>query len=390
MMAMKDPVNDFEIPEEWLAKSALPRRDLEDLISRGLIVVLSDGSYLKRGFTTGTTATAAAKAAVLSLSISRKINTVSVPTPIGLRAEMPIDYAENGEARVRKVDNDHESDITRDVLFCAKAQIVDLNNPVLKLKAKAKTKAKEKAKSKSKTKTKDAADNIFITGGPGVGIVRRAGFETPVGDYAINPKPLAQIREAVKEAITELDLDIPDETGLLITIFIPAGEELSKKTLNEKIGIAGGISILGTTGFVEPWNDQLGKMKDVLIQEAKRLVLTTGRQGMATSSMLFPGYDIVMVGSRITEGIAAAVSAEEIVVCGLPGLVLKWGNPDMLKDSEFATVVEVIEKDPKNALLKQAFEMCIKKGKGARIVVIDREELVLMDSKGEFDYLMKS
>jgi cobalt-precorrin-5B (C1)-methyltransferase len=371
---MKDPVNDFEIPEEWLSKSTLLRKDLEDLISRGLIVVLSDGSYLKRGFTTGTTAAAAAKAAVLSLSESIKTNTktiktVSVPTPIGLRAEMPVDYAANGEARVRKVDNDHESDITRDVLFCAKAQFVDLNNPVLK--------------------TKKAADNIFITGGKGVGVVRRGGFETPVGDYAINPKPLAQIREAVKEAFLE-SFEIQKNEVLLITIFIPDGEELSKKTLNEKIGIVGGISILGTTGFVEPWNDQLGKMKDVLIQDAKKLVLTTGRQGMATSSMLFPGYDIVMVGSRISEGISAAVSAEEIVVCGLPGLVLKWGNPDMLKDSGFATVVEVIEKDPKNALLKQAFEMCIKKGQGARIVVLDREEFVLMDSKGEFDYLMKS
>jgi Cobalamin biosynthesis protein CbiD len=127
----------------------------------------------------------------------------------------------------------------------------------------------------------------------------------------------------------------------------------------------------------------------VLIQTAEKVVLTTGRQGMATSSMLFPGYDIVMVGSRITEGIEAAVSAKEIVVCGLPGLVLKWGNPDMLKDSEFATVVEMLEKEPKHDRLQQAFEMCIKKGKGARIVVIDREGLVLMDSKGEFDYLMK-
>ncbi|WNY23169.1 Cobalt-precorrin-5B C(1)-methyltransferase [Methanimicrococcus hongohii] len=388
---MRDPVNDFEIPEEWIEKSPLPRAEVEDLVTRGLVVVLSDGSFLKRGFTTGTTAAAAAKAAVLSLgkdSGAKAIGAavadpvanpvagtvITVPTPIGLRAELKVEFAKDGDAGVRKVYNDHESDITRNVLFCAKVQKTNLNDPEFA--------------------AGNAVDNILITGGIGVGIIRRAGFETRVGEYAINPKPLAQIRESVKEGLREVglydEICVKKESALIVSIYIPDGVELSKKTLNERIGIVGGISVLGTTGFVEPWNDHLGEMKDVLIQDAKRLVLTTGRQGMATSSMLFPGYEIVMVGSRISEGIDAAVSAEEIVVCGLPGLVLKWGNPDMLKDSGFATVVEVIEKDPTNPLLKQAFEMCIKKGKGARIVVIDREGLVLMDSKGEFDYLMKN
>ena len=375
---MKDPVNDFEIPEDWIKKSSLPRADVEDLVSRGLIVVLSDGTFLKRGFTTGTTAAAAAKAAVLSINKMKEVGTVvSVPTPIGLTVEVETEFSGCGTAGVRKAYNDHESDITRDVLFCAKVKVVSPDDPELS----------------SENVVGSLADNIFITGGIGIGIVQRAGFVTPIGAYAINPKPLSQIRESAKEGLKEIGLFdkicVKKESVLIVSIYVPDGAELSKKTLNDKIGIVGGISILGTTGFVEPWNDHLGEMKDVLIQEAKKLVLTTGRYGMATSSMLFPGYDVVLVGSRITEGIDAAVSAEEIVVCGLPGLVLKWGNPDMLKDSGFATVVEVLERDPKNALLKQAFEMCIKKGKGARIIVIDREGLVLMDSKGEFDYLMK-
>lgn len=376
-MTMKDPVNDFEIPEEWIKKSALPRAEVEDLVSRGLIVVLSDGSFLKRGFTTGTTAAAAAKAAVLTFGTGRIIETgavISVPTPAGLRAEMEVSYSKDGDAGARKVDNDHESDITRGTLFCATVKEIDpfsVDFPADK-----------------------AADNIIITGGRGVGVITRAGFETPAGDYAINPKPLAQIRESVKEGLMEIGLYeevcIKKKRAVLAIIYIPDGEELSRKTLNERIGIVGGISILGTTGFVEPWNDHLGEMKDALIQDAKKLVLTTGRQGMATSSMLFPGHEIVMVGSRITEGICAAVSAEEMIICGLPGLVLKWGNPDMLKGSDFSTVVEMIEKDPRNNRLKQAFEMCVKKGKGARIVVIDRDGLVLMDSKNEFDYLTKN
>lgn len=373
---MKDPVNDFEIPEDWLNKSSLSRAETQDLVSRGLIVVLSDGSFLKRGFTTGSTAAAAAKAAALTFDNNRVLEpetVISIPTPIGLRAEMKTAYSKDGNAGVRKVDNDHESDITRDTLFCASVKEIDPDAPDFP--------------------SDKATDNIIVTGGPGVGVVTRAGFETPVGDYAINPKPLAQIRESVKEGLKETglynEICIKKKRAVLVTITIPDGAELSKKTLNEKIGIVGGISILGTTGFVEPWNDHLGEMKDVLIQDAKKLVLTTGRQGMATSSMLFPGYEIIMVGSRITEGIDAAVSAEKIIVCGLPGLVLKWGDPDMLKDSGFATVVEMIEKDPTNVRLTRAFEMCIKKGRGARIVVIDREGLVLTDSKEEFDYLMK-
>jgi len=374
MINMKDPVNDFEIPEEWISKSALSRAETEDLVSRGLVVVLSDGSFLKRGFTTGSTAAAAAKAAVLTFENDKIISDetiVSIPTPVGLRAEMNISHSKNGSAGVRKVYNDHESDITRDVLFCASVTEIDPTSDL----------------------SKKAVDNIIITGGIGIGIIQRAGFETAVGEYAINPKPLAQIRESVKEGLKEIglfdEICIEKKRLICVTVSIPEGAELSRKTLNERIGITGGISVLGTTGFVEPWNDHLGEMKDVLIQNAEKVVLTTGRQGMAVSSMLFPGYEIVMVGSRISEGISAAVSAKEIVVCGLPGLVLKWGNPDMLKGSEFATVVEMLEKSPKHDRLQQAFEMCIKKGKGARIVVIDREGLVLMDSKGEFDYLMK-
>ncbi|WP_338099477.1 cobalt-precorrin-5B (C(1))-methyltransferase [Methanolapillus africanus] len=373
---MKDPVNDFEIPEEWLAKSPLPRNELEKLVEKGLAVVLSDGSYLKRGFTTGTTSAAAAKAAVLSLRQELSPETIiSVPTPIGLRAEMPAAFAKDGKSGVRKVFNDHESDITRDVLFCADVRIVPKSSvePVM---------------------LKKAASNIIVTGGIGVGIIERAGFETPAGEYAINPKPLAQIRNSVIEGLKETSrfdeiCGTDSDSVLIVIISIPDGVELSKKTLNDRIGIRGGISILGTTGFVEPWNDHLGEMKDELIQHSKKLVLTTGRQGMSISSMLFPGYDIIMVGSRISEGIAAAKNAEEIVVSGLPGLVLKWGNPAMMKDCEYATVVEMIERDPKNERIQTAFDMAVKKGKGARIVVIERDGLVLLDSKNEFDYLMK-
>lgn len=373
-VSMKDPLNNFEIPDEWIRRSQIPRDELEKRILSGLAVLLSDGSVLKRGYTTGTTMAAAAKAAVLSLG-GLSAESISVPTPSGIRAEMDVEYAESGSAGVRKVQNDHESDITRGVLFCAKASVIP----------------------------KKSESPVVITGGEGIGIIQRSGFETPVGEYAINPKPKEQIYASVLEALEEIkeasgndsilsanaDPFFPgnEDMHILVELSIPEGLELSRKTLNERIGIVGGISILGTTGFVEPWNDHLGEMKDDIIKCSKKVVLTTGRQGMAYSTMLFPGYDVVLVGSRITEGIESAVCADDIIVCGLPGLVLKWGDPEMMKGSGYATVVEMLDLDPQNPRIEHAFKMAVKKGKGARIVVIDRNGNVLKDSKNGVDPL---
>jgi cobalt-precorrin-5B (C1)-methyltransferase len=338
---MIDPVNNFEIPEEWIARAKLPRKELEKKVASGMIVILSDGSILKRGYTTGTTASAAAKAAVLSLE--KQIERVSVPTPVGLRADLEIKVVARGKVIVRKIQNDHESDITRGLDFVGEAR---------------------------------ETDRICILAGKGIGVVKRDGLQVPKGLPAINPKPMEQIKAAVQEAVQELGL-----RGAEVTLSIPEGEEIGKKTLNSRIGVEGGISVLGSTGFVEPWNDHLGEMKGDLIRCTEKVVLTTGRIGMRYSHMLFPDYTVVMVGSRISEGLESA--SGDIIICGLPGLVLKWGNPKMLEESGYATVVEMLEKAPRHERLKTAFEMAVEKGKGARIVVIDRDGSVLMDSKGQ-------
>ena len=338
---MIDPVNNFKIPEEWIARTGLPREELEKNVASGMIVVLSDGSVLKRGYTTGTTASAAAKAAVLSLK--KTVDSVSVPTPVGLRAYLEVSESSPGRAVVKKILNDHESDITRGLEFVGEAR---------------------------------EAEGISIFGGKGIGVVRRDGLQVSKGNPAINPKPMEQIRAAVQEAVEELGLK-----GAEVTISIPEGERIGKETLNSRIGVEGGISVLGSTGFVEPWNDHLGETRGDLIRCTDRVVLTTGRIGMKYSHMLFPEYTVVMVGSRISEGLDNA--SGDVIICGLPGLVLKWGNPEMLEDSGYATVVEMLEKAPGHERLKEAFEMAVEKGKGARIVVIDRDGSVLMDSKSE-------
>ena len=210
---MIDPVNNFKIPEEWIARTGLAREELETKVASGMIVVLSDGSILKRGYTTGTTASAAAKAAVLSLK--KTVDNVSVPTPVGLIAQLEVSEASQGRAIVKKIPNDHESDITRGLDFVGEAR---------------------------------EAEGIRILGGKGIGIVRRDGLQVPKGQPAINPKPMEQIKAAVQEAVEELGL-----RGAEVTISIPDGERIGKETLNSRIGVEGGISVLGSTGFVEPW-----------------------------------------------------------------------------------------------------------------------------------------
>lgn len=337
-MTMVDPVNKSKIPEAWLEKSGMPREELEAGIRSGMLVVLSDGSILRRGYTTGTTAAAAAKAAVLS--VGKEIETVSVPTPSGVRAVIDVIEAKDGYAKVAKIQNDHESDITRGLEFVGRAS---------------------------------PSDTISITAGEGVGIVMRGGLQVKKGYPAINPRPLEQIKAAVKEAVDELGL-----AGAAVEISLPKGEETARKTLNSTIGVEGGISVLGTTGFVEPWNDHLGEMKSDLISKSPRVVLTTGRIGIRYSTMLFPDYTVVLAGSRISEALAAVTG--KAAICGLPGLILKWGDPDILKGTGFATVSEMVECDPGGRHLKEAFRKTVEKAGGVRVVIVDRDGTVLMDS----------
>ncbi len=344
---MIDPVDNFEIPDKWIALTQIPLNELEEQVSKGLMVVLSNGSVLKRGYTTGTTLTAAAKASVLSLK--NNVERVCVPTPVGLRACLDVKI-QDGCAIVIKPQSDHESDITRGLEFKACARLTET--------------------------TDSTTERIKIIAGEGIGTVVRNGFEIKKGNPAINPVPMQQIHDAVMEAIEEIGVE-----SVEVTVSVPRGVEVGKETLNSRIGVEGGISILGTTGFVEPWNDHLGETKEVLTKEATKVVITTGRLGMRYSTMLFPDHTIVMFGSRISEGLAAATgNVEEVVICGLPGLVLKWGNPDILKDSGFATVSDMMINDPENERLLNAFEQTIEKSNGARIVVIDRSGTVLMDS----------
>lgn len=327
---MIDPVDNFQIPEEWVARAKTPLKELKTRISSGRYVLLSDGSLLRRGYTTGTTAAAAAKAAVLSLK--KELSEISVPTPIGLRAILPV-KAKNGKASAIKDQGDHASDVTGGLKIIAEA--IEYGT-------------------------------IVIKAGAGIGFKK--------GKSAINPSPMRQIEEAIKEALAETGLE-----GAHVTISVPKGEEIAKHTLNEKIGITGGISILGTTGFVEPWNEHLGETKEELVRNADKIVLTTGRLGMRFSHMLFPEYTIILIGSDISRGLAAAKANSEVIICGLPGLILKWASPELLKESGYLTVQEMIDAIPDNPLIDRALSEAVK-ASGKRVVLLNRNGTILRDS----------
>ena len=183
---------------------------------------------LRHGFTTGSSAAAAAKAALLYLAGRKDIKEVNIPLPQGGRLTIPllrIEELNEGAARaIVKKDAGDDPDVTHRAMIMCTIRILP-GTP---------------------------GGDVIIAGGSGVGKVTRPGLPVPVGESAINPVPRRQIKEAVLEAL--------DETGLKgtvsATIEVVNGEKIAKKTLNPRLGIIGGISILGTRGTVKPFSNK--------------------------------------------------------------------------------------------------------------------------------------
>ena len=184
------------------------------------------GKKLRYGYTTGSSATAATKAALMYLLDDSKhdIPEVTIKLPSGNPLTISVNSLEKKEnsvlASVIK-DGGDDPDVTHGLEIYSK---VSLRN--------------------------DSKINIF--GGTGVGKVTKKGLPIAPGNSAINPVPLKMIRETVEEML-------PEGFGADVEIFVPKGEETAKKTLNAKLGIIGGISILGTTGIVKPMSEESWK-----------------------------------------------------------------------------------------------------------------------------------
>lgn len=133
--------------------------------------------------------------------------------------------------------------------------------------------------------------HVVITGGNGVGIVTKPGLEIPPGEPAINPGPRQMIRQSLKETLTAFNRT----DGVSVEVFVENGELLAQKTLNHRLGILGGLSILGTTGLVKPLSHEsyiatiASAMSVAKACGGHQVVLTTGRRSEKYAQAFFSG-----------------------------------------------------------------------------------------------------
>lgn len=184
---------------------------------------------MRYGFTTGSCAAAAAKAAAYMLLTGKRKTEITIETPKGIPYHAKIEeihLAEEWVSCAVQKDGGDDPDITTGALIFATVQI----DP----------------------EYREEEMRIRITGGRGVGRVTKPGLDQPVGNAAINHVP----REMIKKEVLEVCRLTDYEGGLRVEISVPKGEVLAEKTFNPRLGIVGGISILGTTGIVEPMSSQ--------------------------------------------------------------------------------------------------------------------------------------
>ena len=182
---------------------------------------LVNQKLLRCGYTTGTCAAAASKAAVAMLFKQESMDSVAITTPN--QTDLIIDvlnpqFNDNVARCSIEKDSGDDPDITNGILVSSTVTLLP-----------------------------DSSE-IIIEGGKGVGKVTKGGLDQPVGMSAINSVP----RKMIKDSLNELAMQYNYKGGFHVLISVPKGEEIAKKTFNPELGIVGGISILGTTGIVEP------------------------------------------------------------------------------------------------------------------------------------------
>lgn len=212
-----------------------------------------DGKRLRLGYTTGSCAAAAAKAAAWMLLTGCRKETITLDTPKGIRLTLDVKEIRIGKDSVAcaiEKDSGDDPDVTKGTLIFA-------------------------------TVSKTDTPGVAIDGGFGIGRVTKRGLDQPVGNAAINSVPRQMIRENVEEVMHLTDY----HGGLSVVISAPEGEMLAKKTFNPRLGIVGGISILGTTGIVEPMSEKAlvdtirVELKQRKANGAEYVLLTPGNYG---------------------------------------------------------------------------------------------------------------
>lgn len=285
----------------------------------------------RTGFTTGTCAAAAAKAAALMLCGREVSRDVQVSLPDGTRVALPVvEVSANGarsRAIMKKFAGD-DPDVTDGCLVIAEVSWADGND-------------------------------VGIFAGEGVGTVTKPGLAMPPGEPAINPVPRRMIRQAVREVT---------DKGVRVVISIPGGRELAEKTFNPRLGIEGGLSILGTSGIVRPFSSQA--LKDALkvslnvaaACKVRQPVFVPGRIGEKAARKHFRMTSEQLIEVSNEWGFildeAAKYDFERLLVLGHPGKLAKlpvgyWDTHSSRSSSAVPSVLalaaELLGKVPEEA-----------------------------------------
>lgn len=263
--------------------------------------IRSGQKQLRCGYTTGTCAALAAAGAATFLLSGKKPETLSLMTPKGIPVETPPAFLlikeETAVCGVVK-DGGDDADVTHGLTIEAHVK-------------------------------KSCRPGIFIDGGEGVGRVTKPGLDQPVGFAAINRVPRRMIEEQVQQVCDALGYD----GGVEVLICIPGGKEAAQKTFNPMLGVEGGLSILGTSGIVEPMSEQALidtialELRQAAAKGAKRVILTPGNYGM--DFLQAEGLDrlapVVKCSNYIGDALDAAAAAGfgEILLVGHAGKLVK-------------------------------------------------------------------
>ncbi len=259
---------------------------------------------LRSGFTTGTCAAVAAKAAAVMLLTGRELQHMKLMMPKGRSADLPLFHVimkqDKAECAVKK-DAGDDPDVTHKAMVFATIKYSD-------------EKEAGQAAGVYRRDGEEGKGPLFLTAGEGIGWVTRPGLSCPVGMPAINPVPRDMIFRGVEEARREAGFD----GSLTIAIWMPEGKKLAEKTFNSRLGIEGGLSILGTTGIVKPMSEEalIATIRLELHMKAvagmKRVILIPGNYGEA--------FIQETLGLSITDGVICSnFIGEALKVAGEEG-----------------------------------------------------------------------
>ena len=314
---------------------------------------------LRTGWTTGTCASAAAKAAAVGLLTGSAPASVEVPLPSGRRARFAVESEAANRCAVVK-DAGDDPDCT------------------------------DGARLTAEVRPRAGGSPTELRAGPGVGTVTLPGLGLPVGAPAVNPVPRRMVLAALSE-VTEEPFDV--------TLSVPGGEAMAAKTTNARLGIVGGISILGTTGVVRPFSTaayraSVVQQVDVAAAQGQRvLALATGSRSERAAVRLLPGLPavcLVEVGdfTGIALRRAAAAGMAHAVLVAMAGKIAKLAAGVMMTHFHRSRVdgellsraarhagapAPVVTAATATATARHFFEVCVDQGCLAPLEVLCRQ-----------------